>query len=255
RMYVTGEEIARAEIQRAIRIAGIKSISPAQMDELVRREISRHHHDWFEFGTPGHFFAYWPPVPTLIMLPFVAISGTDASDILVDNLLGAITILFVYLTLRELPALGIPLTTPACAGLALFYGLGTCHLWQACIGQVWFLTQLAATLFLTIAIWCGLRAIRRPAWILPAGVALGLGFVSRNTIVLGAPFLVFALWLAVRERPDRVRTFVKWGTSLAAILLLSVVVQLALNQARFGDWRDFGQGHLADSGGNPRFAE
>ena len=230
-----------------------RRLSEAQIDVFVARQTAGAFHDWVQLNQ--RYYAYWPPMPAVIMLPFVIVSGANASDILAANLVGGATVLFVYLMLRELGRHWPSLTTPACAGLALFYGLGTCHFWQASVGEVWFLTQLVGTMFLVVAAWLGFRALRDPRWIVGAGVALGLGFLSRSTIILAAPMFAVLLWMGVRGRPNGIRSFVACGSSFAAVLLLCIGAQLALNKAKFGDWLDFGQGHLADAGGNPRFSQ
>jgi len=210
-------------------------------------------HDWVQLD--GRCYAYWPPVPALLLLPFVAAVGPGFSDVFFTNLLATLSVWFMYLAVRALKPHWPELTAPACAALALLYGLGTCHFYQGTIGQVWYVTQLCGSLFLIIAIWLGIRAITRPVAIIPAGVALVLGFLSRNTIILAAPFFAVTLWMAVRVAPDRITRFLKYGTGFALVLIAGIGIQLGFNQARFGDPLDFGQGHLADAGGNPRFKE
>lgn len=230
-----------------------KNYSEAQIDQESRRTLNRAFHDWVHLG--DRYYAYWPPLPAMIALPFVAVSGPGASDILIANLLGTATAFFVFLMLRGLKPLWPSLTAPGCAALTLFYCLGTCHMYQACLGQVWYLTQLAGTLMLIISAWLGLKAIERPAWLIPAGAALGLGFLGRNTIILAAPMFAGILWMAVRSSRDWMRRYLGWGTGFALTLFAAIGVQLGLNNARFGDPLDFGQGHLADQGGNRRFKD
>jgi len=284
RTHVTGEEIERQTFTRFLRRHGRTLQPDVSIDELrqgFRQLWTRHFsnqrdsrgrpvyspaqvqakvndlarvkpfHDWVQIG--GRYYAYWPPVPALIMLPFVAIWGPAVSDILVGNLLGVASVLCVYLMLRSLKPHWPGLSTGGCLAASLFYGLGTCAMYQACIGQVWYLTQLSGTLFLIIAAWFGIRAIERPAWLVPAGLMLGLGFLGRNTIILAAPMFALLLWMAVRESPHRHRRFLTWGAGFAAMLVLAIGVQLAFNEARFGDYREFGQGLLAGGHGNPRF--
>ena len=103
------------------------------------------------------FYAYWPPLSALLMLPFVALFGPEISDVLVTNLIGATTVAAIWFMLRALQRLWPRLTMPACVVLTLAYGLGTCHFYQAAVGQTWALVQLTGTLVLTLAIAAALR--------------------------------------------------------------------------------------------------
>ena len=96
--------------------------------------------------------------------------------------------------------------------------------------------------------------MQRPAWMGAAGVALGIAFLGRNTLILAAPFFAVVLWIAVRDSSAPLRRFVRYGSLFTAAVLAAIAIQLAFNHARFGDVFDFGQGHLAEAGGNPRFA-
>ncbi len=250
---------ARASLEAKARSeAGGRPVHPAAVDAHYARLVAPAFHDWVRLD--GRYYAYWPPLPAALMLPFVAAFGPTASDIFVANLIGAATVFFVFLALAALRRHWTELTVPACAGLALLYGLGTCHFYQAGVGQVWYLTQLSGTLFLAIAAWLGLAALRSDAGrldlprFLLAGAALGLGFLGRNTIILAAPMFAVMLYLAVRDARRWPVRYLLCGAAFAAVLAAAVAVQLAFNKARFGDPLDFGQGRLADAGGNPRFA-
>jgi hypothetical protein len=226
--------------------------SQEPIDVTQDRAFSAAFHDWVRLD--DRYYAYWPPLPAALLLPFVWLRGPGVSDVLVGNLLGFASVAFVYLMLRALRSLWPALTTPACAALALAYGLGTCHMYQACFGQVWYLSQLSATLFLIVAICCGLNAVQQPAWMGAAGLALGIAFLGRNTAILSAPFFAVMLWLAVRDSPAWRRRYLVWSAAFGGALVVAIAIQLAFNHARFSDALDFGQGHLAQAGGNPRFA-
>ena len=213
--------------------------------------------DWVRIDE--RYYAYWPPVPAALLVPIVAIFGTNFSDVVVANVLGALTVFFVYCMLLALRRHWSMLTPRACLGLTLFYGLGTCHMYQASTGQVWLITQLCATLFLVLAITCAFLAVQsgtvRRSWLLAAACTLALGFLSRNTIILAAPFLLVLLWISLPRDSHRVQVFLKSSLPCLTVLLAAILVQLAFNQVRFGHPLDFGQGRLAKEGGNDIFAE
>lgn len=250
----TSDSVARVAYRETnARVLRARGLSEAEIDARVAHFLTGAYHDWVRID--DRFYAYWPPLPALLALPLVWLSGPSASDVLLGNLVGAATIPAIYFMLAALRRRWSELTPAACVALTALYAFGTVHLYQACLGQVWFLTQLCGTLCLILAIGLGLRAIERPGLIVAAAAMLGLGFLARSTIILAAPFLAAVLWLAVREGPNRIRRFLGYGSAAGATLTVAIAVQLAFNFARFGDPLDFGQGRLADAGGNPRFAD
>lgn len=244
-------ELAQADYFRSLGVPD-RDI-PAEIAGSLRRAFL----DWVRIE--DRFYAYWPPVPAALLVPVVAILGTDFSDVLVANVLGGLTVFAVYGMLLALRRHWSILTVGTCIALTLFYGLGTCHKYQASAGQVWLITQLCATLFLILAITCGFVAIGadergRARWFMAAACALGLGFLSRGTIILATPFFVALLWLASHKMPRPLRSFLKLSLPCLLILIAAIGIQLAFNHARFGHPMDFGQGRLADEGGNDLFA-
>lgn len=222
-----------------------------QYQKFAREALS----DWVTTsGRPIRHYAYWPPVPAVIMLIPVLLCGPNASDVLADNIIGGVTVLFVYLILAELACVWMNISTWFCAAMALLYGLGTVHMWQSCVGQVWFITAITGTMFLTISIWLALKAIRHPRFILGSAGALAAGFLSRNTIILATPFLFVALWMGIRTRRQAFADFVKLACATVGILAVASLSLLVFNKLRFGEYLEFGQGRLAFGGGNPRFS-
>ncbi|MBZ0305200.1 MAG: hypothetical protein K8I82_03945, partial [Anaerolineae bacterium] len=86
------------------------------------------------------------PLPALLMLPLVIIRGAAATpDILVTVFLGAVSVVLCDFTL----GIFVPdLSSRRRALLTLFYALGTAHSWLSIMGTVWFMGQVAGTLFL-----------------------------------------------------------------------------------------------------------
>jgi len=191
-------------------------------------------HDWTYVN--GKYYGYWGPMPAVLMLPYVAVAGVNASDRLVSGLLGAGTVLLIFLMLREVARLGcVPLSAAACVALAVLFGLGTVHFYLAVMGQVWFLSQVTAAFFLTLSIWALLRSDRAWGWAALAGAAFGAALLARNSVVMTGPFVPFALFGLWRRTADAgwawlLRRVLGFGVPLA----LAGVVMLAYNQARFG---------------------
>lgn len=248
-------------------------------------------HDWSFFD--GRYYGYWAPLPALIMLPYVAVAGVEASDMLVSCLIGAGTVLLTFLMIREAARLRfLPATLPLCVALTVFMGLGTVHFYMAVMGHVWFLTQIVATFFLAMAIWFVLRVDRGWVWAAAAGAAMGASFLSRNSVVVMIPFFLLAILAIVSRRADQtaeprrgagkagrtsspetrrlaeVRHVSAWlmspgnrrrilGLVFAFCLPLVVAgcVQLAFNYARFKDVREDGWAIQLKTGANVMFKD
>src|SRR5439155_22053268 len=101
-------------------------------------------HDWAVID--GKYYGVWGPTVPALLLPYVAWAGVEASDVLVDALVGMLDVLLLYLMLRQAHGAGlVRLTTAMCVAVAVLLGLGTVHFSLAVLGQVWFLSQIVAT--------------------------------------------------------------------------------------------------------------
>ncbi|MFO1539101.1 MAG: hypothetical protein ACKOTZ_01450 [Chloroflexota bacterium] len=149
---------------------------------------------------PGRALIPFPPMPALILLPFVAIWGLATSAAMVAAVLGAINVALCWRMLlrvterRDAAFLG-----------TLFYGFGTVAWYAAMLGNTWFYAHVVASTFLFLSITAAMDgerrervagAARRIGGILVpramwAGFLQGLGMLARLTSGFGAIFLVF----------------------------------------------------------------
>ncbi|HUI27632.1 MAG TPA: hypothetical protein VL403_16230, partial [Candidatus Kryptonia bacterium] len=200
----------------------------------------------------GKFYGVWGPAVPALLLPYVAWRGLAASDMLVSCLVAIGTVWLTYLMLRQAQQIGVvPLDTAACTALTLLLGLGTIHFYMCVLGQVWYLSQIVAEFFVTLAVWCLLHAGRGLAWLVAAGAGFGAALLSRGSILTLAPFFcvgIFALWL--RFDGTRLRG-VAWAAAFALPLLLAGVIAMSFNYARFGSVLDSGNNIM--TGGDPMF--
>lgn len=169
---------------------------------LERRPPNAEEGDWTYYD--GKWTVTFPPLPAVLMAPFVAVSGIDFNDVVFTLLLGAFNVALVYeMTPRFgqqlVPAVG--LTRPARVGLTSLIGFGTVHWWVSSVGQVWFTAQIAGVTFLLLAIretlgrgrpalacsWLCLAALARPPMLLalPVLAALLLSSNAPRQMALG----------------------------------------------------------------------
>ncbi len=154
--------------------------------DVSRTGIPDFYHDTLSVGTAK--YVSFPPAPSLLLLPFVAIWGTDFSQIHFSMILGAVdVVLFWYL----MGLLNITRTTKLL--MVPFFAFGTTLFFTASTGTSWHYVHVASVFFSLIAI---IFLLRRASPVL-AGVFLGLAFLSREPTIMAAPF--FGYWI-VRQR-------------------------------------------------------
>jgi hypothetical protein len=143
----------------------------------------------------GQVLIPFPPLPALVLLPFVALWHASTNQQLLSAELGAVDVGIAYWMLGYLPLRpGIRWLT------ALFLGLGTVLWYASAIGSTWFFAHVVAVGCLLLAIGLALSAdreaaepeplsravaaLRRPPW--PGGVAtlLMLGVLGALVAVL-----------------------------------------------------------------------
>jgi len=108
-------------------------------------------------GQPGYGLVPFPPLPALILLPFVALGGLGTDAALVAAAIGALNVALAWrLTLRLTDDRLVALLATA------FYGFGTVAWYAAMLGSTWFLAPVVASAFLLFAITAALDGERRP---------------------------------------------------------------------------------------------
>jgi hypothetical protein len=169
-------------------------------------------------GEPtGRVLIPFPPLPAIVLLPFVALFGLRVDQELIAALLGGINVGVAWWMLGRLPVgLGVRVL------ISLFFAAGTALWWTSSVGSTWYFAHSVAMVPMLLAIGIALgadpaAAVRdaRPSdarlegrnpwerWVwfrdeaLPidgrqflAGLLLGVAATARLPVVLGAPFLM-----------------------------------------------------------------
>jgi hypothetical protein len=186
-----------------------------------RLDIDHHAVDVAEYG--GRYFIPFPPAPAVVLVPFVAVFGSHATNPpLVATLL---FVLDVFVMRRLLVQLGVGESVRIGILIAFFAGS---PLWSSLLWTdgVWFFSHVVGVTFILLA----LTEVfgRRRGWLV--GLLLGCAFLSRQFYIVSAIFLIAAL-LRDREGSPAVRRLVGFAAGLG----VCVLAYLVLNWARFGD--------------------
>ena len=191
------------------------------------------------------WYVSFPPLPAILLLPFVAVFGLGTLDTLFWVLFAGLGPMLLFLVLRFLSESGQSQRSVRDDLLVTaLFAVGSVYYFVAVQGAVWFAAHVVATAFVCLYLLFSFGA-RRPA---AAGFVLGLAFLCRPATLLLAPFFVLQAIRAGRQ-PGR-------GASSAqaqcfhsfALFALPLTLILAAtmwhNAARFGDVFEFGHRFL-----------
>lgn len=191
----------------------------------------------------GQWYVPFPPLPALLMLPWVAAFGVEMLNTVVFTaLFGAANVALVFLILSELAARGwTQLNTNDNLWLTALFGVGSVHWYVSTLGQVWFTAQICTVTLVALAVYVALRG--GPAWL--AGLMLGLAVAARPNVALSFPLLLGIVAMDRKPSFEGIRSIswhrlLRWGIQAALPVLLVAAALLAYNQARFGSLLDFG---------------
>jgi len=166
----------------------------------------------------GHRYVVNDPVPALLILPLVALVGTNANQTLLACLLCGVAVGAAW---RLLELIGV--TSRRTIWLVVFFLAGTDLLWCSMLGDVWFIAQTSAVAFALLAL-CELAGKRR-GWLVAVWFALALG--SRFTLVMALPVILWWTYAGFWNREPRPRGARAFGLTLVPFFALWVAYNVA----------------------------
>jgi len=185
-------------------------------------------HDLSEFH--GKNYLYWPPVPAIIYMPWVAIFGLNTPDDLIVSIIGFLNVLFFMLVLKQMAKwFQLNISDNLIAWFGIFWGLGTVHFYMSMNSSVWFFAQVVAQLVLLTSIYMLLIA-KGKTGILLSGLLFAGAVFSRNHLIFSIPFFVCIYAYKFGK--------IKWfqhSISFGIPILLAFILNGWYNYARFGD--------------------
>lgn len=154
--------------------------------------------------TAGKSYIVYPPMPAILMMPFVAIWGLRFSDILFTTVIASLNMGLLYLLLEQVRASGFSKRSSGVNILlaALFF-FGTINLWLSVGGQMWFTAQVICFSFTLLALLAAFRG--HFVW---GAVFVGCAFFCRATAIFGFIVVGYLAWQNV-GREQLVERFVK----------------------------------------------
>lgn len=187
----------------------------------------------------GRWYVPFPPLPALLMLPWVAMFGSLNTDVF-SAVAGAANVAVVFLLFEALARRKwTPFSRADNVWMAALFGFGTVHWFLAAYASVWFLAQICTATFAALAVWLAVER-DHPVW---AGAALAAAMLARPNIALMFPLLLGIAWQHLRDgaiQGEARAALLRWAGLAAIPIALAAGSLLFYNWLRFGDLLDFG---------------
>lgn len=179
----------------------------------------------------GNYYLYWPPMPAIILAPFVGVFGINFSDVFFTLVISSINIAILTKLLEEFNFQGIiSLDKDHHAMLILFFTLGTVHVTLAPFGNVWYTAQLIGLLFILLSYLTTTKLHGARAFFL-TGICIACAMLTRNHLVfLG----IWPFFYLVNKHKSNNKILVLISAFLMPMLVLGTLF-LFYNYLRFED--------------------
>lgn len=164
----------------------------------------------------------YPPMPAVVLLPFVILLGVDTSQTLISITFGLVSIVLLYVLFerrygQRYAALG-----------AITLALGTNFWYLATEGSSWYIAHVLAVFFISAALLLVTIDPRYISWLL-AGLCIGAAYWSRLPAILVIPFFLYIL--VTSSLP--VKKLINYVLMFSIGLSVFFVANMAYNYARF----------------------
>lgn len=221
-LYLLASSVDRQELDYFVRLADAfihgriyLTEAPSWLNELIPRD--------------GVWYVAYPPMPALLLVPFVAIFGPGFHQQVASCLFGGIAVGLTWLVLGR-----FALTGRVRLGLTVVFGFGTVLWYVAEVGSVWYISHVVAVLFSMAA----LLLLLDKRWPFLVGLLLGCAAISRLPVGLTAPFFLALIvglgWPPRLPARGRRGAAIRAGLAFLIGIAIPTAVYLLYNVARWG---------------------
>ena len=211
------------------------SYSLQAMSWLSGRLDMGKNYEWLELAVyNGKYYLSFPPLPSVVMLPFVLLFGERTPSNLVSALYGIFTAMIAYKILKK-----AGMKRGGAVFFAIAYVWGSNMLWLSTSGGVWFLAQGLNMLLLTACVYFAQQKMRVAAYAM-AALAVGCRPFS---VCMFLPLMAY-FYTADKDRPmaDRI------GGQIRSLIIPAFIAlcYMLYNYVRFGNVLEFGHNYLPE---------
>jgi hypothetical protein len=175
----------------------------------------------------GSYYVVYPPMPAVLLVPFVAVFGTSFDQSLMSIFLASLAVAATWFMLKK-----AGYSSKKSLWIAALLGFGTTLWFTASVGSAWYIEHSSAVLFLTLAIIVALYK-KNPLF---TGLLLGCAFLSRLPLVLSFPFFLLLIYEKNAEWKPRLKQAAFFFIGLGIL----VGVYELYNFGRWGVFSDLG---------------
>lgn len=176
----------------------------------------------------GKYYVALPPMPAIIMTPFVLLLGSNFSETAFSIVLAALSVVLGYFLFKKMGH-----SDQTSLFVATFFAFGT-NLWfLSSVGSSWYLAHITALFFSLLA----LNEAFGKQRLLLIGFLMGAAFWARTSILFTMPFYFIFLWR---------KFWPIWeDKKLLNLILLNlgliffILIDAWYNFARFGEFNPF----------------
>lgn len=178
----------------------------------------------------GKFYVVYPPMPAVLLMPFVAIFGKSFSQPAFSIILGSVNVALSYLVFLKLFQ-----KRQLALWMSLLFGFGTIHWFHAEVGSAWYIAHIVAIFFL----WLALLEITTRKRLFIIGLLIGAAYLARLPTILAAVFVPVYLSEKFFSKVNNkfhinFKNLFVFGFGLSIMVLLN----WAYNYARYGTIED-----------------
>ena len=190
---------------------------PSWLNELVF---------WKEF-----YYSVFPPMPAILLMPFVALFGINFYQPILSWLLGAFSVLLSYMVFCKVFNEKVAFWT------SILYAFGTIQWFHAQVGSAWYLAHITSLFFLWLFLWEAFTKHR----LIILGFFLGCAYLSRLPTIFA---LIFILVYFSKDffSFHRFRIEINWKNALLFLfgLIPFLLINALYNYLRYGVISDIG---------------
>jgi len=193
------------------------------LHEMVsQEEVKTGVYKKFIDGAKGKYYVIYPPLPAVLLIPWIIIFGEQANQSLFSILIASFNAVIFYKIFQL-----FKLEEKKSLWLMILFAFGSMQWYHAVIGSSWYYASICATFFILLAIY-GLLKGYSLFWI---GLLVGLAYLCRFPAILSFPFFL----LMVSDRWFKNNQFNLGPIRLFfSGLILLLIVSFIYNYLRYG---------------------
>lgn len=179
----------------------------------------------------GDYYSVFPPMPAILLMPFVSIFGVNFYQPILSWFLGALSVAISFLVFKKL------FNEKVSIWMSILYGLGTIQWFHAEVGSAWYLAHICSQFFL----WLFLFELLNKKRFFLLGVFIGGAYLSRLPAILAILFLIVYIHKDFLEvNKNKIKIFWKNTGLLILGLLPFILLNGVFNYLRYGVFEDIG---------------